>query len=80
MRGSLREPTTLNLVAAEARRLGAKRLVGEYFPTSKNGMVKDHYERLGFTKQHEDASGGSRNVLDLGGFVPAETFIDVREG
>ncbi len=74
------EPTTLNLVAAQAQRLGAKRLVGEYFPTSKNGMVKDHYERLGFTKQHEDASGGSRNVLDLGGFVPAETFIDVREG
>ncbi len=74
------EPTTLNLVAAAAQRLGAKRLVGEYFPTKKNGMVRDHYERLGFTKEQEDASGGSRNLLDLGGFIPAETFIDVKEG
>ena len=74
------EPTTLNLVAAEARRLGARRLVGEYFPTKKNAMVRDHYERLGFVKMHEDASGGSRNILDLAEFVPADTFIDVREG
>jgi len=37
------EPTTLNLIAAEAQRLGAKRLIGEYIPTKKNAMVKDHY-------------------------------------
>ncbi len=43
-------------------------------------MVRDHYERLGFVKMHEDASGGSRNILDLAEFVPADTFIDVREG
>ena len=43
------EPTTLNLIAQEALKLGAKRLVGEYIPTRKNGMVKDHYSRLGFT-------------------------------
>ncbi|MDQ2762524.1 MAG: HAD-IIIC family phosphatase, partial [Pseudomonadota bacterium] len=74
------EPTTLNLVVAEGRRLGARRLVGEFIPTKKNGMVKDHYERLGFVKKHEDASGRSRNFLDLAGFVLADTFIDVREG
>ena len=74
------EPTTLNLVAAEGQRLGARRLVGEYLPTKKNGMVRDHYERLGFVKEREEASGASRNILDLAGFVPAETFIDVREG
>jgi FkbH-like protein len=74
------EPTTLNLVAEQAQRLGARRLVGEYVPTSKNAMVRDHYARLGFTVVHAAEDGASRAVLDLGGFTPAETFIDVREG
>jgi len=74
------EPTTLNLICFEASRLGARRLVGEYIPTKKNGMVKDHYAKLGFTAMETDASGGSRAVLDLTGFQPAETFIHVTEG
>jgi FkbH-like protein len=43
------EAATLNVVAAEARRLGAKRLVGEYVPSPKNAIVREHYEKLGFT-------------------------------
>ncbi len=74
------EPTTLNLIAAEAQRLGAKRLIGEYLPTKKNGMVKDHYAKLGFTVIETEASGASRAVLDLTGFTPADTFIDVKRG
>ncbi len=74
------EPTTLNLIAAEARRLGAKRLIGEYVPTAKNAMVKDHYVRLGFTVIDSDATGASRAMLDLAGFTPAATFIDVKKG
>jgi len=74
------EPTTLNLIAAEAAKLGARRLVGEYIPTKKNAMVKDHYARLGFTVMATDAAGGNRNILDLAAFTPAETFIHVVEG
>jgi FkbH-like protein len=74
------EPTTLNLIAQEAMKLGARRLIGAYIPTKKNAMVKDHYARLGFTVIETDAGGGSRAVLDLGSFTPAETFIHVTEG
>ena len=74
------EPTTLNLIAREAGKLGARRLVGEYIPTKKNGMVKDHYAKLGFTVMESDPAGGSRAVLDLAGYTPAETFILVTEG
>jgi predicted enzyme involved in methoxymalonyl-ACP biosynthesis len=49
-------------------------------PTKKNAMVRDHYEKLGFSVTRRDEAGGSRAVLDLAAFVPAETFIDVREG
>jgi FkbH-like protein len=73
------EPTTLNLVVSEAQRLGARRLIGEYIATKKNGMVRDHYARLGF-EMVEDSEAGSRAVLDLTSYGPAETFIVVREG
>jgi FkbH-like protein len=74
------EPTTLNLIAQEAAKLGARRLVGEYIPTKKNGMVKDHYAKLGFTVMETDPAGGNHNILDLATFTPADTFIHVVEG
>jgi predicted enzyme involved in methoxymalonyl-ACP biosynthesis len=74
------EEATLNLVAAEAKRLGAHTLVGEYRPTKKNGMVKEHYQRLGFAVIEENADGSSRSHLDLREFQPAETFVTVTEG
>ena len=42
------EDFTLNTVVEKAREQGYRRIVGEYLPTLKNGMVKDHYDRLGF--------------------------------
>ena len=74
------EPTTLNLIAESAKRLGARRVIGEYIPTKKNGMVKDHYQRLGFTVVDAAADGGSRSLLELPTFAPANTFITVTEG
>ena len=71
------EPTTLNLIAEQAQKLGAKRLVGEYIPSKKNGMVKDHYARLGFDVEMRNEDGGSRNLLDLATFQPADTFIRI---
>ena len=46
--GRKMEEATLNLVVRQARALGAERLIGVYRPTAKNGMVRDHYQRLGF--------------------------------
>jgi FkbH-like protein len=74
------EAVTLNLVAAQAKALGATRLVGEYVPTAKNGMVRDHYRKLGFEVVFQAEDGTSRSVLDLTHFAPAETFIHVIEG
>ena len=74
------EPTTLNLICQEAKKLGARRVVGEYIPTKKNGMVKDHYAKLGFTVMETDPSGGNVNLIDLASFTPADTFIHESEG
>lgn len=71
------EVATLNLLAKLAVARGASRLVGIYRPTAKNGMVRDHYPRLGF--ELADAHGDeSRWTLDLSAFEPAATHIEVK--
>lgn len=42
------ENFTLNTIVEHAKKGGYKKIIGEYIPTSKNEMVKDHYEKLGF--------------------------------
>jgi FkbH-like protein len=74
------EPTTLNLIVQEAQKLGARRLIGEYIPTKKNGMVKNHYAKLGFTLMASDEAGGNRSIIDLVNYTPAKTFLHVIEG
>jgi FkbH-like protein len=49
-----------------ARAAGLKRIEGEYRPTSKNGMVKDHYQNLGFERASETADGVTRWRLPVG--------------
>ena len=69
------EAATLNLVAAESLRLGARRLVGEYRPTAKNGMVRDHYPSLGFEPAGPGEDGATRWTLDLAHFAPAPVHM-----
>lgn len=47
------ENFTLNKIVEIARKIGAKRIIGEYIPTLKNEMVKDHYKSLGFSSSHK---------------------------
>jgi predicted enzyme involved in methoxymalonyl-ACP biosynthesis len=43
------ELAMLDRVAELARKAGVRTLYGYYLPTAKNGMVSDHYEKMGFT-------------------------------
>ncbi len=73
------EAATLALVTGAAKALGARQLIGEYLPTKKNGMVREHFGRLGFTLLSEQPDGASRWSLMLDGFAPPKTFIDIVE-
>ena len=44
------ENFVLNTIIEYARNKGYKNIIGEYIPTTKNNMVKDHYSNLGFSK------------------------------
>jgi FkbH-like protein len=54
------ERMLLNHVVGVARERGLKLLVGEYIPTPKNGLVRDHYPTLGFTQADASTDEVSR--------------------
>ena len=74
------EHATLNLIAGQAKAIGAQRLVGEFVPSGRNEMVRSHYQQLGFMPLSDDGSGGLRSVLDLAGFAPRPAPIQVERG
>lgn len=72
------EAACLNLLAEEARQRGAKALIGEFIPSERNGLVEQHYQRLGFAFVSE--RGGSRYyALRLDGFAPLATEVQVAD-
>ena len=74
------EEAMLSVVGAATVRRGARRLIGEYRPTSKNGMVRDLFERLGFAARERADDGARIDYLSLQEYVPADTFIEIEEG
>jgi len=74
------EEATLGVVAGHAARKGAAALVGEYRPTAKNGMVAEHYAKLGFTPMPapEGAEPGATFWrYELSAVQAPEHFIEV---
>lgn len=55
---------------------GARRIVGIYLPTAKNGLVADLYPRLGFNKISETNEGGMHWQLDLDPAPRYTTYIN----
>lgn len=69
------EEATLNVVVEQARRRGAKRLIGTYRATAKNGMVRDHYPRLGFEPLDGAEPDVTRWALDLANWTPLRSAV-----
>jgi FkbH-like protein len=66
------ENFTLNTIIALAKKKGITRIVGEYLPTKKNAIVKDHYQQHGFI------SDTDKWILDLNTINLKNTFITFR--
>lgn len=46
-------------LVSQCEKRGIRRLKGYYYPTAKNGMVKEFYGLQGFTKTGADAEGNT---------------------
>jgi FkbH-like protein len=67
------EHFVLNHMVASAKRHGYVTLIGEYLPTAKNGLVKDHYQKLGFKEKQ------GLWLLNVSEFEAKKTFIASEE-
>ena len=55
----------MDTLVDKAKKAGIEIIKGFYYPTMKNGMVKDFYAEQGFTKISEDEQGNTIWELDL---------------
>ena len=67
----------LNALVAAARKAGVRRVVGEYVPTQKNGLVKDLYDRVGFARCPAQSAEVTKYEMDLSRYRPLTTFIQL---
>ena len=67
------ENFTLNTLVSYAKENGYKKIIGEYLPTLKNGMVKEHYPNLGFSKL--EGTNTDQFVLDVDAYSNRECYI-----
>jgi len=74
------EVEAMHIAIEAARRRGARSLVADYIPTPKNGVVRELYQTLGFTRSREAASadGATRWLLRLADHVTVPTHISRR--
>jgi len=64
------ENAVLNYIALNALNWGCNCLIGEYLPTPKNALVKNHYQDLGFKKisnepEENVEQEGNRYIIEL---------------
>ncbi|SEQ37265.1 D-glyceryl-ACP synthase [Faunimonas pinastri] len=74
------EEAMLAEVVAGARETGVARLRGTYIPTAKNGMVAEHYSRLGFSMVEEATDGTRYYELDVARYEAPDLPMTVRHG
>jgi FkbH-like protein len=72
------EETVLNELVRLVRLKGRARLEGVYLETPKNGMVREHYDRLGFQARTVTPDRGEYD-LELETFRPRHTKINLQE-
>jgi len=66
------ENFVLNTIVKIAIEKDFSEIIGEYLPTLKNSMVKDHYQNLGF-----EGNGGKWN-LKIKNYEPKSCFIEIK--
>ena len=73
------ELAMLDEIVKAAQAQGLQEIIGYYFPTRKNNMVRELFGTFGFTRQSEDAAGNSVWKLEVSGYTPRNTVIKIKE-
>ncbi len=71
------EYAMLDTLVENSRQKGIETIIGHYYPTAKNGMVKELYKDFGFTKTKEDENGNTEWELQTEGYKNQNDVIKV---
>ncbi|MBQ3842927.1 MAG: HAD family hydrolase [Ruminiclostridium sp.] len=71
------EYAMLDTLVKKAAEKGIDTIYGYYYPTAKNSMVKELFDRFGFRKQSEDEAGNTVWKLKVKGYKDKNTHISV---
>ena len=66
------ENFVLNTIVNKMKLKGVKQIEGEYIPSTKNQIVVNHYNDLGFTETN------GKWVLDINSYLERETYINFK--
>ena len=72
------EDAMMNTVVAEAAARGVREVYGYYYPTAKNGMVRDFYAGFGFEKVSEDENGNTVWKLAVDAYQPKPLHMTIK--
>lgn len=72
------EDAMMNTVVAEAAARGVREVYGYYYPTAKNGMVRDFYAGFGFAKVSEDETGNTVWKLAVDAYQPKPLHMTIK--
>ncbi len=71
------EEAILQYVVEQARLRGVTEIIGRYIPTARNGLVRDHFAKLGFDRIDEQADGETTWRLSIDGYCDRELPLRV---
>ena len=71
------EDAMLDALAGDAKDKGLSSIIGYYYPTPKNNMVRDFYSRMGFSKVSEDEDGNTVWKLNLDSYEKKNPSIEI---
>lgn len=71
------ETAMMDKLVSKCREQGITHIYGYYFPTKKNGMVKEFYARYYFEKLKEDGEGNTVWHLEISKYVFQNKYIEV---
>ena len=71
------EDAMLDCLVSDAKARGLTALIGYYYPTAKNGMVRDFYERMGFTRVSLVEDGSSVWRCEVADYQPKHPHMTI---
>ena len=69
------EDLMMNSIVNMAKEKNIKKIIGYFYPTAKNSMVRLFYSNMGFQKKSEDESGNVIWEIELGKYEQKKVLI-----